>query len=64
MPKYILIITAVLVVCWILFAFLAPSGSFGLTDFQMGQLAGRGTAYTMVIGIIAWVIARGLAKGK
>ncbi len=64
MPKYILIITAVLVVCWALFAVLTPTGSFGLTDFQIGQIAGRATAYTIVIGILAWAIAKFSAKKK
>jgi hypothetical protein len=64
MPKYILIVTAILVVLLGLFAALAPSGFLGMNDFQIGQVAGRATGYIIVFGILAWIVAKVLTKKK
>ncbi len=62
--KYILIYTAILVVLCGLFAVLAPTGAFGLTDFQIGQVAGRATVYILVAGLVGWVVATLRTKRK
>jgi len=62
--KYVLIITAVLVVLWGVFAIFAPTGFLGLTDFQIGEIAGRATGFTLVIGIVVWLILKIFTKPK
>jgi hypothetical protein len=56
--RYVLPVTAVLSVIWSLLAFLLPSGSAGLTDFQMGEFGGRGFVYIWVAGIGVWLILK------
>ena len=64
MGKYVLIITAILVVLWTLVAFTVPSSLFGWTDFQLGEFCGSGTAYTMVVGIGIWGLMKIFAPKK
>jgi hypothetical protein len=56
--RYVLPLTAIISVLWSLLAFLVPSHIVGLTDFQMGELGGKGFLYIWVVGIIVWIIWR------
>jgi hypothetical protein len=56
--KYALPVTAIASVLWSLLAFLIPSHFFGLTDFQIGEMGGKGFLLIWVAGIIVWLILK------
>jgi len=56
--KYVLPVTAILFVLWTLFAFLFPSHLLGLTDFQLGEVCGKGAFSTGLAGIVIWLILK------
>jgi hypothetical protein len=58
MAKYILHITTGAFVLWTLFIFLVPSRFFGLTDFELGEVGGRGAVVIWLTGIVLWIVFR------